>query len=280
MSDISSDKDYYTSYYDRMGSNSYTGESVKHTSRMLVFCEWLRAELKPGAKVLDIGCGDAIFAELMPEFEWYGIDMNVERALPRFNASRGEKGPLFKGTYYDTITIYHEPRDKSPEAPTVLIEHDLMKPPYPWPEKYFDAIVCSEVLEHVWDLRIVHKEAKRLLKRDGLYVISTPNFNWLQNHLEHFQRIMQDTHNHWAWEHIRHYGYDTHKKFLNEVGFVIEKHAGGDGHYDPITANFCRVIRDRLREQGTEVQEEVLHKWCGEAVPHYAHTIILSCRKA
>ena len=72
--------DYYKTYYQRMGDAAYTGESRKNTSRMLVFTEWLRSYCKPGDKVLDIGCGDAIFAELMPEFDWYGIDINTEKA--------------------------------------------------------------------------------------------------------------------------------------------------------------------------------------------------------
>lgn len=265
VSDIPNDTEYYKTYYNRMGDKSYLGEKQKHTSRMLVFCEWLRAELKPGARVLDIGCGDAIFAELIPEFEWYGVDINVDRAKDRIAPGKS----MYLSEVHQTITD-----DKR------LCEQDLMKPPYPWPEKYFDAVISSEVLEHVWDLRIVHKEAKRLLKREGLYVISTPNFFWLQNLLEHHTRIMSQFEQHWSVEHIRHYGFDLHKRYLNEIGFVVEKHTGADSHYDPITANICRVIRDRLREVGTEVTEEVLHKWCGEAVPHYSHTTIISARKA
>lgn len=260
MTDIKSDSEYYKSYYDRMGQHAYLGESQKNSSRMLVFCEWLRSYLKPGDKVLDIGCGDAIFAELMPEFEWHGIDINTERAKSRIQDMQYMA--------------------KNPEF-VRLQEHDLMKTPYPiWPEKCFDAIICSEVQEHVWDLRIIHKEAKRLLKRDGVYINSTPNFNWLQNIMEHHQRILSDFTLPWTIEHVRHYTFDTHQKFLNEVGFVVERHTGADSHYDPITANISRVIRDRLRESGTEVPEEVLHKWCGEAIPHLSHTTIIASRKA
>jgi SAM-dependent methyltransferase len=247
-----SDKSYYQNYYADKGANAYLGESQKHSSRMLVFCEWLRAELKPGAKVLDIGCGDAIFAELMPEFEWYGIDINTERATKRLT------------------NCY----------PTRLVDGDLMKPPYPWPAGYFDAVISSEVLEHLWDLRVVHREAKRLLKREGLYVISTPNFDWITNHLEHHRKIMQTPEAHWSFEHIRHYNYDTHKRFLNDCGFVIEKHTGTCAHYCPIFSNACRAIQAGLRAQGVEVAENMLHKWVGEGVPFYQHTIVLSCRKA
>jgi len=249
MSFRESDKAYYKNYYSDKKEIAYVGEQYKDASRMLVFSEWLRAELKPGARVLDIGCGDAIFAELMPEFEWTGVDINTERATGRIPSDR-------------------------------LVVADLMLPPYALEAASFDAIICSEVLEHLWDLRVVHREAKRLLKREGLYVISTPNFDWLQNHLESYRKIMQDQTNHWAWEHIRHYNVETHQKFLNEVGFVIEKHTGADGHFDPVVANISRVIRERLRALGTDVAECTLHKWCGEAIPHYSHTCIIAARKA
>ncbi len=255
MSDYkSSDQEYYKTYYDRTGDAAYLGEKAKNTSRMLVFQEWLRKELKPGAKILDIGCGDAIFAELMPEFEWYGVDINLERARDRLPPTDLESVPR-------------------------KAEQDLMKPPYPWPEKYFDAIICSEVLEHLWDLRVVHKEAKRVLKRDGLYVISTPNFDWITNHLESFRRIMQTKEAHWTFEHVRHYNYDTHKAFLNECGFVIENHTGADAHFCPVFANAARGVREGLRARGVEVDEAELHKMIGEAVPFYQHTIVLSARK-
>ncbi len=246
---VKNDIEYYSGYYDRMGQYAYTGESQKDSSRMLVFCEWLRSYLKPGAKVLDIGVGDAIFAELMPEFEWYGIDINIDAVKGRI------------------------PNDR-------LQRQDLMQAPYDFDSGTFDAVICSEVLEHLWDLRIVHKEAKRLLKRDGVYVISTPKFNWLQNVVEQHQRVLSDFERHWTVEHVRHYTYETHEKFLRDVGFIVDKHTGADGHYDPITANICKVIQHRLREGGLDVPEGVLHKWCGEAVPHFAHTTIISAKKA
>ena len=242
------DISYYKSYYDRMGANAYLGENMAHTSRMLVFCEWLRAELKPGARVLDIGVGDGIFTELMPEFEWYGQDINIDKA-------------------------HRIPKER-------LAEHDSMKAPYPWDTGFFDCVVTSEHLEHLWDLRVVHKEAKRLLTRKGLYVISTPNFDWITNHLEHFRRIMQDRDNHWAWEHIRHFNFESHQKFLNDSGFVVEKHAGADAHYCPVFHNATVAIQAGLREQGVEINPHLIHKWIGIGVPHYQHTVVISSRKA
>lgn len=241
--------EYYKSYYDKMGEISYVGQAWQETSRFLVFKDWLRATLKPGDKILDIGCGDATFARQMPEFEWYGVDINLEKAK-------------------DII------------KPNQLREADLMQPPYPFEKGEFDAIVCSEVLEHLWDLRIVHQEARRLLKRDGIYFLSTPNFDWIANHLEHYRRIMQDRTNHWAWEHVRHYNLETHTKFLNDSGFIVDKFTGADGHFCPIMANVCLAIRDSLREQGVEIPIDKLHQWGGRGLPHYQHTVCVASKKA
>lgn len=246
------DIEYYKNYYNNI--NVYKGEDWKGTSRMLVFQDWLKKALKPGAKVLDIGCGDAIFAELMPEFEWYGVDINTEKA----------NGRIKEGW---------------------LISHDLMQTPYPLVTGYFDAVVCSEVLEHLWDLRIVHKEAKRLLKRDGTYIISTPNHDWIQNQLECYRRDLSNFEQPWTIEHIRHYNYTTHKKFLNEVGFIVNKHTGADGHFDPITASICHAIHEGLNNHNPDsaklsISRELLHKWAGEGISYQSHTIILEAKKA
>jgi SAM-dependent methyltransferase len=155
-----------------------------------------------------------------------------------------------------------------------------MKSPYPWEAGTFDAIVCSEVLEHLWDLRVVHKEAKRLLTRTGLYVISTPNMDWITNHLEHYRRILSIAENHWTFEHIRHYNFDVHKKYLNDAGFVIEKHQGADEHYCPVFANVAQAIHVGLRERGIEVPTAELGVMLGKGVPHYQHTVIIAARKA
>src|SRR3989344_1985508 len=42
-------------------------------------------------------------------------------------------------------------------------------------EEKFDNIVCSEVLEHVEECDKVVKEAFRLLKDDGIFIVSVPD---------------------------------------------------------------------------------------------------------
>ncbi|MGB3019514.1 MAG: class I SAM-dependent methyltransferase, partial [Ignavibacteria bacterium] len=45
----------------------------------------------------------------------------------------------------------------------------------PFEDKFFDKILCSEVVEHVLDPREVLKEMSRVLKDDGILSLSIPN---------------------------------------------------------------------------------------------------------
>ncbi|MCM2325890.1 MAG: class I SAM-dependent methyltransferase, partial [Candidatus Woesearchaeota archaeon] len=46
-------------------------------------------------------------------------------------------------------------------------------------DETFDCVTCSEVLEHIYEYRKVLKELKRVLKKNGLLIITFPNeTNW------------------------------------------------------------------------------------------------------
>ena len=49
-----------------------------------------------------------------------------------------------------------------------------------------DMIFTSEVLEHVYNLTLTMKEFHRVLKKDGVIVMSTPNFNHFKVKINHF----------------------------------------------------------------------------------------------
>lgn len=44
----------------------------------------------------------------------------------------------------------------------------------PFSDNFFDGILCTEVLEHVLDLEIVLREFHRVLKPEGILLISIP----------------------------------------------------------------------------------------------------------
>lgn len=57
----------------------------------------------------------------------------------------------------------------------LITQIDLNTHPLPYPDASFDLVTCSEVLEHVENYRSVLREIQRVLKPNGLMVVTTPN---------------------------------------------------------------------------------------------------------
>lgn len=70
------------------------------------------------------------------------------------------------------ISSQHEPIKNKPRVVSLNIEIDK----FPFPDNYFDLILCTEVLEHLLRTPAIPlREIKRVLKPDGLAIITTPN---------------------------------------------------------------------------------------------------------
>ncbi len=98
----------------------------------------------------------------------------------------------------------------------------------PFADRTFDLVVCSDILEHVLEPLNVLKEAIRVLRDDGVVVISVPNhFYWpmrlrllfgmgivwrgaLINHGADYQE--------WNYMHIRFFTYKGFRQFLEAAG--------------------------------------------------------------
>ncbi len=188
-------KSYYENYFKvRSPEHSYTMESMVNSSRVRFIKTFLKTLVPTGSKILDIGCGDFFLSRFLPEYSWTGLDINTDCS------------------------------DK-------IIKHDLSAVPYPLKDNAFDAVVCSEVLEHVWEPRAIYSEANRLLKDNGVFLVSTPNhdnIDWVLN--SHKEMLYDDKFSHQT-EHIRFYNYATHKRYLEKYGFTIESHTGCDSQF-------------------------------------------------
>ena len=104
-----------------------------------------------GKKLLDIGCGVGKVAFLAAEkgFEVTGVEIEEKAAkLAEKNLKRyGSK--------------------------TRIITGDILK--IKLKENYFDAVVCSEVIEHVNNPQQIINRIFKLLKKGGLLVLTTPH---------------------------------------------------------------------------------------------------------
>jgi ubiquinone/menaquinone biosynthesis C-methylase UbiE len=107
-----------------------------------------------GIKVLDIGCGlGEIFGELKKQnyqCYFYGTDFS-EEGIKRCQE-------MFPAT------------PACPKPKWIVANFDKQ----PFPDKEFDTIVCSEVIEHLDNPWGLINEMKRLIKDDGKIILSTP----------------------------------------------------------------------------------------------------------
>jgi len=102
----------------------------------------LIANVKKADKVLDIGVGTGRLLKHISQVEKYGIDISfnyLERLIE---------------TDIDVCMGNIE---------------DL-----PYLDDFFDVIVCSDVLEHVIDLKVAISEISRVLKKDGVFILRVP----------------------------------------------------------------------------------------------------------
>jgi len=113
--------------------------------RFRIYKSLLNPFLKNNVKLLDIGCYTADLLKLLPKYiDYYGIDYD-ETAL-EIAKKRGAK----------------------------VIKLDLENEQIPLNQK-FDIIVCTEILEHLKDPEKILIQIKRLLKEEGVVIISLPN---------------------------------------------------------------------------------------------------------
>ncbi len=122
----------------------------------------LRAlNLKPGAKILDLGCGEGRHALALraqfPAIDILAVDINFQS--------------LSVATEKNS-TLGNYASENTSQSTCFFIQADGMK--LPFAENSFDVIICSEVLEHIKEYSGFLREIKRLLKKDGVFALSVP----------------------------------------------------------------------------------------------------------
>ena len=109
------------------------------------------------AKIIDFGCGDGSLlmdvADALNIKDVYGVDID-EVALKKA-ANRGIK----------------------------VFKIDLNVDPLPFKDGFFDVVLMEEVIEHLINPDNALREAHRILKEGGLFLVSTPNLAWWLNRL-------------------------------------------------------------------------------------------------
>lgn len=145
--------------------------------------------------ILDLGCGDGRFAKIV--YGKRGIEVGLDPNPKEIEKAR-------KTQAYKELVISYG--DKMPFS-----------------DQTFNSVLANSVLEHVTCLDSVLKETNRVLKKDGLFVLTVPNplvsqYQFWSKFIPGYARFKEK-----LWRHINYFGEDQWRQRLEKAGFKIEK---------------------------------------------------------
>lgn len=112
-------------------------------------------------KILDLGAGTGTIYSLLPTLA--GLEIHAIEIVEDFVNTLEERG----------IQAHIFDLDKGE--------------PLPFPNHYFDVILCDSILEHTLKPRFLFEESKRLLKKGGHLILVVPNATSIRRRWDHFR---------------------------------------------------------------------------------------------
>ena len=155
---------------------------------------------EPRGRLLDVGCAGGEISVLLAQSGWQVEGLEREPSLVAQAETRG--------------------------IPVQRAEFD--REAFPWAAGTFEAVVAGEVIEHVVDTDHVLAEIARVLRPDGVLVITTPNLASLENRV----RLLLGRYPMWmdhrveGTGHLRYYTPAILRAQLEQHGFRVDRHVG------------------------------------------------------
>jgi 2-polyprenyl-3-methyl-5-hydroxy-6-metoxy-1,4-benzoquinol methylase len=174
-------------YYNR--ENAEYGITSSRTKKIMDFFEGIR-----GKKVLDVGCAGGYLGKRVKDLgnEVSGIDIS-----------------------YVSIKESEKVLDKA-------FVVDIQEENFPFEANYFDIVILSEVIEHLFFPEIALEKIKMVLKENGKLIITTPNLLVFSNRIRILFGYFEYTEKGIIIpEHIRFFSHDSLVKFLKKNGFKV-----------------------------------------------------------
>lgn len=136
----------------------HPGMKATIENRWCIFGRALReyfSDKKPNNewRLLDVGCGDGI--------NLVGINRIIE--------SQGWHAALY-ATDYNPLRV-----ERASRFPFVREVRQATIQNIPYPDSWFDVLLCNHVLEHIRDDEIALRELNRVLRPGGLMILGVPN---------------------------------------------------------------------------------------------------------
>lgn len=176
----------------------YTYNNVGDTWATHYVLPAVQSLLGPSPKtVLDLGCGNGTLARklLAMGFDVYGVDASKSGV---FHANTVAPGRFF------------------------VLDVDSHELPIELAGNRFDAVISTEVIEHLYAPRSLLRLARRALKDDGTLILSTPYHGYLKNLALAISGRL-DAHFTVLWDggHIKFFSFSTLKQLLADEGFEV-----------------------------------------------------------
>jgi len=212
-------KAFYEDYWDRDKAAPEKDPTTHQRAHLLLSS--LRKQLGGNTiSVLDAGCGHGYFSNLLGEkgYRPVGIDIS-DKAIEKATS-------LYSGIDFKVCSL----------------ENRL-----PFEDKTFDVVWSTEVIEHIYDVYTYLHEMNRVLKPNGLFIITTPYYGLIKNLAiiafgfdKHFCNI--------EGGHIQFFSAGCLKSLFKRFGFeIIEKNY--IGRIRPLSKSIYMVGR-KIRDAG------------------------------
>jgi methionine biosynthesis protein MetW len=184
--------------------------------------------------LLDVGCGEGTFAKLAKnKFDHlYGIDLCF-RALKSANNKNLQ-----------------------------VVKGNLNKEGISFQNDTFDAVTCLDVIEHVFDPVALLSEINRVLRKNGVLILTTPNVRFIECVSllllkGQFPKTSND-HDTYNGGHINYFTFRDLRNLLKKSGFKL-LHERGIA-YRPYRSVKTIIFRYLMRLWETQVEKEFFCK--------------------
>lgn len=245
-------------YYQAIKERKFYGEKIESTVDYIASVHSLQFSKKHveilspflnNSRMLDIGCGQ----------------------LPYINLLRKEQVRAFYGVDLHTRSLEIAKNNFSQKFPLILLRNDFEN--IPLNSNSFDAIISSEVIEHLDNPKRYLRELYRLCKQKGYLSISTPsssmylypfNFLLLCKHPKSFSKWKKKVNAHMYWEESLkwHPGIrpKVFRSWVETSGFEVMKHLSTLWYYHTPVKPVWRLMKF-LENRGFERSGIVFKKY-------------------
>ncbi len=138
---------FFDAYLRTMRASRETFDLDYVKSHFRLFLDFIEPFFFPGAKLLDVGCGAGFFLRAALEQGWQGEGVEISDLAANY-AEEVVKVPVWHGSLESLFL----------------------------PSASYDLVVMLDLLEHLPDPRRALIEAHRLLKKNGILLVTTPDF--------------------------------------------------------------------------------------------------------